>query len=41
MTLNERLRPLKVSEYVALAGLGAFENERVELIRGRVVRVTQ
>ncbi len=39
MTLNERLRPLKVSEYVALAGLGAFENERVELIRGRVVRM--
>jgi Uma2 family endonuclease len=39
VTLNERLRPLKVSEYVALAELGAFENERVELLRGRVVRM--
>lgn len=38
VTLNERLRPLKVSEYVALAELGAFDNERVELLRGRVVR---
>lgn len=37
VTLNERLRPLKVSEYVALAELGVFENERVELIRGRLV----
>jgi len=37
MTLDEQLRPLKVSEYVALAKLGAFENERVELLRGRVV----
>lgn len=40
VTLNEGLRPLKVSEYVALAELGAFENERVELLRGRVVRMT-
>ncbi len=39
MTLNERFRPLKVSEYVALAELGAFENEKVELLRGRVVRM--
>lgn len=39
VTLNERFRPLKVSEYVALAELGAFENERVELLRGRVVRM--
>lgn len=39
VTLHERLRPLKVSEYVALAELGAFENERVELLRGRVVRM--
>lgn len=39
VTLNERLRPLKVAEYVALAELGAFENERVELLRGRVVRM--
>jgi Uma2 family endonuclease len=38
VTLNEGLRPLKVSEYVALAELGAFENERVELLRGRLVR---
>lgn len=38
-TLNEQFRPLKVSEYVALAELGAFENERVELLRGRVVRM--
>ncbi len=37
--LNERLRPLKVSEYVALAELGAFEDERVELLRGQVVRM--
>ena len=39
VTLNERLRPLKVSEYVALAELGAFDNEKVELLRGRVVRM--
>jgi Uma2 family endonuclease len=39
VALNERYRPLKVSEYVALAELGAFENERVELLRGRVVRM--
>ena len=39
VTLNERLRPLKVSEYVALAELDGFENERVELLRGRVVRM--
>lgn len=38
-TLNERYRPLKVSEYVALAELGAFQNEKVELLRGRVVRM--
>ena len=39
VTLNEGFRPLKVSEYVALAELGAFDNERVELLRGRVVRM--
>jgi len=39
VTLNESLRPLKVSEYMALAKLGAFEKERVELLRGRVVRM--
>lgn len=36
--LDEGFRPLAVTEYVALAELGAFENERVELLRGRVVR---
>lgn len=39
VTLNEGFRPLKVSEYVALAELGAFDDERVELLRGRVVRM--
>jgi Uma2 family endonuclease len=39
VALNERFRPLKVSEYVALAELGAFDNEKVELLRGRVVRM--
>jgi Uma2 family endonuclease len=38
--LQERLRPLKVSEYVALAELGAFDDERVELLRGQVVRMS-
>lgn len=37
--LEAQLRPLKVSEYLALADLGAFENEKVELLRGRVVRM--
>ena len=37
--LNEGFRPLKVSEYVTLAELGAFDNEKVELLRGRVVRM--
>ena len=36
-SLNARLRPLKVTEYEALARLGAFDHEKVELIRGRVV----
>jgi Uma2 family endonuclease len=35
--LDEWLRPLKVSEYVALAELGAFDDEQVELLRGRMV----
>ena len=39
-SLNEQLRPLKVSEYVALADLGVFENEKVELLRGRLVRMS-
>ena len=30
---------MMVSEYVALAELGAFDDERVELSRGRVVRM--
>lgn len=38
-SLNARLRPLRVSEYEALARMGAFDRERVELIRGRVVRM--
>lgn len=37
--LNERFRPLKVSEYLALAKLGVFDHEKVELLRGRVVRM--
>jgi Uma2 family endonuclease len=37
--LSERLRPLRVPEYVALADLGVFEGEKVELLRGRVVRM--
>ena len=37
--LEEHARPMKVSEYVALAELGAFDDERVELLRGRVVRM--
>jgi Uma2 family endonuclease len=37
--LEAQLRPLKVSEYLALAKLGVFENEKVELLRGRVVRM--
>lgn len=39
VTLNEGFRPLKVSEYVTLGELGAFDNEKVELLRGRVVRM--
>jgi Uma2 family endonuclease len=35
--LNERLRPLRVKEYEALAAMGVFEDQKVELIRGRVV----
>lgn len=32
-------RPMKVSEYVALAKLGVYDDERVELLRGQVVRM--
>jgi Uma2 family endonuclease len=35
--LNQRLRPLRVPEYEALAAMGAFKDQKVELIRGRVV----
>jgi Uma2 family endonuclease len=38
-SLNARLRPLSVDEYMTLVSLGAFDDERVELIRGRVVRM--
>lgn len=38
--LDERTRPLKVTEYVALAELGVFDEERVELLRGRVVKMS-
>lgn len=37
--INEQIRPLRVSEYLALAELGVFGDERVELLRGRVVRM--
>lgn len=37
--LDAHVRPLHVDEYVKLAELGFFEGERVELIRGRVVRM--
>lgn len=39
LALEEVFRPLKVTEYVALAEMGAFENEKVELLRGQLVRV--
>lgn len=38
-SLNARLRPLSVDEYMKLVDLGVFDNERVELIRGRLVRM--
>lgn len=34
-TLNARLRPLSVDEYMTLVRQGAFDNERVELLRGQ------
>ncbi len=37
--LNENQRLIDVAEYKRLHDLGAFEGERVELIRGRVVRM--
>lgn len=35
-----RIRPLKRTEYERLAEWGAFDRERVELIRGQVVRMS-
>ncbi len=37
--LEQQLRLLSVDEYIALADTGAFDGEKVELLRGRVVRV--
>jgi len=37
--LNEHLRLMGVAEYERLTELGVFDRERVELIRGRVVRM--
>lgn len=37
--LEEVRRPMKVAEYVAIAKLGVFDGERVELLRGQVVRM--
>ncbi len=36
----ERMRPLKRAEYDRLVELGAFEDERVELIRGTLVAMS-
>lgn len=38
-SLNENLRRMTVREYIAMAEAGLFDNERVELLRGRVIRV--
>ena len=38
--LPEKPRPLKRSEYERLVELGAFENERVELLRGTLVAMS-
>jgi hypothetical protein len=35
--LNARLRPLCIADYETLVASGAFEHQRVELLRGRVV----
>lgn len=35
--LGERVRPLHVAEYEALVKMGAFLDERVELVRGRLI----
>ena len=36
----ERVRPLKRAEYDRLVALGAFDQERVELLRGVLVRMS-
>ena len=36
----EQVRPLKRSEYHQMIGLGLFQNERVELIRGVLVKMS-
>ncbi len=38
--VNEHLRLMKVDEYERLSELGVFDGERVELIQGRVIRVS-
>src|SRR5205807_1342945 len=35
-----RIRPLRRAEYERLVELGAFANERVELLHGRIVRMS-
>jgi Uma2 family endonuclease len=37
---SDRFRPLKRSEYDQMIGLGLFQNERVELIRGVLVKMS-
>lgn len=36
----ERIRPLRRAEYDRLVELGAFDNERVELLRGAIVEMS-
>lgn len=38
--LPERIRPLKRAEYDRLVDLGAFEDERIELLRGALVTMS-
>jgi Uma2 family endonuclease len=38
--LAERIRPLKRTEYERLAELGAFRDEKVELLHGAIVRMS-
>lgn len=39
IVLEAQLRPMKVAEYEALAKLGVYDDEKVELLRGQVVRM--